>query len=219
MEQTIAQTYLPFLSLDPDDGCSLGGIIFRVSPHPMNPAFIHIIYDHLFQNDCGLNGHVGDNEVFGATINPAIPPPAGILALKAVTHQGQICEKTTECGTCPGLTACATAKKNGADFPVVFSSKDKHATYVVQSECNLLACLDSCTLASSDTPVPLVNAGEPSAHLTEDLTKNGFISSENGWTEQELLNFNPWDPAKDFGGAGNIADDLQDTAFLTPVCP
>jgi hypothetical protein len=219
LEQTLAETYLPFLSLDPEDGCSLGGIVFRLYPHPMDPSLIHIVYDHLFETDCGLNGHTGDNEVFGATINPKIPPPSGILALRAVTHQGQVCEKTTQCGTCPGLNACATAMKNGQAYPVAFSSKDKHATYVEKDQCNFFACFDSCSLNDKDTPVVLVNAGEPSAHLTEDLTKNGFITAENGWTKQELFNINPWDPDTEFGGAGNIAEDLQDPAFLTPVCP
>ena len=218
-EQTLAETYLPFLSLDPDDGCSLGGIVFRLYPHPTDPAFVHIIYDHLFETDCGVNGHTGDNEVFGATINPQIPPPEGIVALRAVTHQGQICEKTTACGVCPDLNACATGMKNGKAYPVAFSSKDKHATYVEQDQCNVFACFDSCSLNEKDTPVLLVNAGEPTAHLTEDLTTNGFITEQNGWTKQELFNFNPWDPAKEFGGAGNIAEDLQDPAFLTPVCP
>ena len=219
LEQTLAETYLPFLSLDPADGCSLGGIVFRLFPHPDDPAFIHIIYDHLFETDCGLNGHTGDNEVFGATIDPKVPPPAGIIALRAVTHQGEICEKTTQCGSCPGLNPCGTAMKNGQAYPVVFSSKDKHATYVEKSQCTVISCFDSCKLNAEDTPVILVNAGEPSAHLTEDLSENGFITEANGWTKPELFNFNPWDPMKEFGGAGNIADDLQDAAFLTPVCP
>lgn len=219
LEQTLAETYLPFLSLAPDDGCSLGGIVFRLYPHPTDPNFIHIIYDHLFETDCGINGHTGDNEVFGATIDPKVAPPEGIIALRAVTHQGEFCEKTTECGTCSGLMACGTAMKNGKAFPVVFSSKDKHATYVVQGECNVFSCLDECALNAKDTAVPLVNAGEPTAPLTNNLTSSGFITTENGWTKMELFNFDPWDPAKEFGGAGNIADDLQDPAFLTPVCP
>ena len=78
---------------------------------------------------------------------------------------------------------------------------------------------DDETLAKAPAVVPLVNAGEPSGHLIEDLTKDGFITDANGWKEQELFNFNPWDPMKEFGGAGNIHDDLQDDAFLTPACP
>lgn len=218
-EQKIAEDYMPFLSIDPEDGCPLGGIVFRLRPHPANPKMIHIIYDHLFEEDCGLGGHVGDNEVFGATIDPAVPPPAGILTLVAVTHQGTACEKTTKCGSCGGLDACSTAQKKGADYPVVFSADGKHATYVQKGECSFLSCFDSCAQAPSEPPTPLVNAGEPSKHLIEDLTANGFITAANGWTKMELFNFNPWDPGKDFGTAGNVADDLQDSAFEAPVCP
>jgi len=43
--------------------------------------------------------------------------------------------------------------------------------------------------------------------------------SPNGWTEPALQHFDPWDPSKTFGGAGNIASDLQDPAFAAAPCP
>lgn len=219
-EEKIARDYLPFLSLDPGDGCPRGGIVVRVRPHPDNAALIHIVYDHLYEKDCGLTAHAGDNEAFGATIDPNVPPPAGILTLVAIGHQATICEKTTKCGSCGGLDACATAMKNGAAYPVVFSSKDKHAGYVQKDKCNpILSCFDTCTLAPSSTDVPLVNVGEPGAPLVKDLTDQGFITQANGWTEQDLFHCDPWNTSKDFGGAGNIAGDLVDAAFVPPVCP
>lgn len=219
-ELETAQNYLPFLSLDPADGCPRGGILFRLRPHPDKPNLIHIVYDHLYEKDCGLTAHAGDNEAFGLTIDPAIPAPAGILALRAVGHQATICEKTTSCGACGGLSPCSTAQKNGAAFPVVFSSKDKHASYVEKDTCNpILSCFDTCALAPTSDAPPLVNAGEPSAHLVSDLTTEGFINEANGWTEQDLFHFDPWDTSKDFGGAGNIAGDLEDPAFVPPACP
>ena len=63
----------------------------------------------------------------------------------------------------------------------------------------------------------MVNAGEPNAHLTEDLTDAGFITAANGWTEASLLHFNPWG-GTDFGGAGNVTGDLTDPAFDLPAC-
>src|SRR5690349_7317791 len=57
LEQKLAEDYLPFVSLDPGDGCALDGYVVRVTKHPMDPTKIHIIYDHLYQKDCGLNGH------------------------------------------------------------------------------------------------------------------------------------------------------------------
>ncbi|MDI1432076.1 hypothetical protein [Polyangium sorediatum] len=219
-EASLAESYLPFLSLDPDDGCPRGGIVYRVRPHPDDATRIHIVYDHLYERDCGLTAHAGDNEAFGVTIDPSIPPPAGILAMRAVGHQATLCEKTTECGACWDLPACATAMKDGALFPVVFSSKDKHAGYVEKDTCNpFLACLDTCTLAPTSAKPPMVNAGEPDAPLVSNLTTQGFIHAANGWTEQELFDVNPWEPEKDFGGAGNVAGDLVDPAFVPPACP
>src|SRR5262245_11444320 len=63
-EAAWAAAYLPYLSDDPDDGCPVSGIVYRVHPHPDDPAFVHIVYDRLYDDDCGLTGHAGDNEVF-----------------------------------------------------------------------------------------------------------------------------------------------------------
>src|SRR5262249_39139245 len=152
------------------------------------------------QNDCGLSGHVGDDEVFGVTVDPKLPPPDGIVAIKAISHQGTLCEKTSECGQC-GLDACSTQDVGGKPMPVVFSSKDKHGSYATQSSCSAFTtCFDSCTLAPTQMPLPLVNAGEPDGHLTENLTTNGFITGANGWSESALMDFNPWEAGKKFGG-------------------
>ncbi len=213
LELSLAQAYLPVLAVHPQDGCPLGGIVFRARRHPLDPTLVFIIYDHLFQRDCGLTSHPGDNEVFAATINPATPAPAGLTALRAISHQGTICQKVGTCGTCGTLSAC---EQNASGRPIVYFSKDKHGGYTTLSSCNTLTCLDQC--AVGDRPgVPLVNAGEPTAHLTEDLTDAGFITAANGWTDASLLHFNPWGTV-DFGGAGNVAGDLIDPAFDTPAC-
>jgi hypothetical protein len=220
VEAQIAESYLPYLGVTEDDGCPLGGIVYRVRPHPTNAALILIVYDHLFQKDCGLTGHVGDNEAFGITVDPKKPPPAGILSMRAIGHQNTLCEKVTECGVCPGEAACDTAQYKGAAWPVVYSSKDKHAGYVQMDQCSLFtSCFDSCSLPATPATPPMVNAGEPNAHLTEDLTDDGFITAANGWTEMSLFHYNPWDPTTDFGSAGNVADDLVDPAFEPPACP
>lgn len=213
LEARLAQDYLPVLGVHPQDGCPLGGIVYRARPHPLDPTLVFIIYDHLFERDCGITQHVGDNEVFAITINPATPAPLGITAMRAISHQATICQRVTTCATCGGATACET---NGSGRPIIYYSKDKHGGYASLSGCNTLTCLDQC--AVGDRPgVPLVNVGEPNAHLTEDLTDAGFITAANGWTEAEVLHFNPWG-APDFAGAGNVALDLIDPAFDTPAC-
>ena len=54
-ELQLAADYEPFISLDPGDGCPLDGLLVRVRPHPADPSKVLIVYDQLFQHDCGLN--------------------------------------------------------------------------------------------------------------------------------------------------------------------
>lgn len=215
-ELEVARGSLPVLAVHPQDRCPLGGLVFRLRPHPTgaDAGLLAITWTHLFERDCGLTSHVGDNEGFGATINPALPPEQRISALRAIAHQATLCERTTTCGRCAGLTPCE--RPTPSEPPLVFSSRDKHAGYLSLSACGTLTCLDVCAMGRR-TGVPLVNAGEPDAPLTRDLTDGGFITTANGWTEQSLFHFDPWGAA-DFGSAGNVKGDLEDAAFLTPAC-
>ena len=215
-EMILAVTYRPFLSVHSDDGCALSGIAVRVWPHPADATKIAIIYDHLFETDCGLGGHVGDNEVFGMAVDPAIPPPQGILGIRTASHQATICERITDCGPCTD-NACDTAMVGGVSMPVVYSSKDKHGTYARLSQCGLGTCFDTCELAPTAHDPPMINVGEPGATLVTNLTQGGLITSANGWTEAELMDFDPWGTV-DFGGAGNVAEDFVDPTFLVGLC-
>jgi len=60
-------------------------------------------------------------------------------------------------------------------------------------------------------------SGHPLVH---DLTTQGFVTAQNGWTKSELLDFDPW-KAGTFGGAGDVSKDLVDTSFVidTTGCP
>lgn len=216
-EAQLALQYLPVLALHPQDGCPLGGIVFRLRPHPMDPdgGLLAVTWTHLYERDCGLTSHVGDNEAFGGTIDPALPPHLGLVALRAISHQNTLCERTTTCGSCPGLTPCE--RTDAGEKPMLYASKDKHGGYVSLSGCGTFTCLDTCAVGRQ-LGVPVVNAGEPNFPLTRDLSDGGgFITTANGWTEQSLFHFDPWGAA-DFGGAGNVKGDLEDTAFLTPAC-
>jgi hypothetical protein len=218
-ELQLAIDYMPFVSMDPQDGCALDGMVVRVRPHPADPTKILIVYDHLFQNDCGLGGHIGDDEVFGISVDPKLPAPTGILAIRAASHQGTACERDTECTTCSNdsRSACELAADGGAMWPIVYASKAKHGQYA--NKCSALTtCLDQCTLNAMRAHPPVVNAGEPGHPLVTDLTTQGFITAANGWTEATLQHFDPWVANKNFGGAGNIASDLQDAAFEAAPC-
>lgn len=208
IEAQLAAASLPVLGVHPSDACARSGLLYRARKHPLDPTLVFIVYVHLFERDCGLTSHVGDDEVFAVTVNPSV----GVTAMRAISHQGTLCERRSDCGTCNGASACETSSGR----PIVYFSKDKHAAYVSRSACGTLTCLDQC--ASGDRQgIPLVNAGEPNAPLTEDLTDAGFITAANGWTEASLLHFNPWGGAK-FGGAGSVTSDLTDPAFDTPAC-
>ena len=216
-ELRLANDYMPFVSLDPGDGCPLDGMLVRVRRHPADPTKILIIYDHLFQDDCGLGGHVGDDEVFGIAVDPTKPAPAGILAIKAASHQNTPCERDTECSTCGGGDARPVCDLAGGR-PVVYPSKDKHGQYASKAGCPLIGtCLDQCTLAATPVHPPITNAGEPGHPLTTNLTTSGFVTPANGWTKAELMNFDPWS-GMNFGGAGNVAADLVDATFTAGIC-
>lgn len=222
-ELDIATRYLPYIALAPDDGCTRSGLLVRVRPHPQDATKLLVIYDHLFETDCGLNGHTGDNEVFGVAIDPALPPPAGILAIKTASHQATLCERVTTCRnatSCSGGSepACDLAEYDGAMYPVLYASKDKHGQYARKSSCGFGSCFDQCSANPTPHRPPIANAGEPGKPLTNDLTANGFITAANGWTKTELMSFDPWG-APDFGSAGNVADDLVDPTFEVAICP
>ncbi|HZO12751.1 MAG TPA: hypothetical protein VFB62_05825 [Polyangiaceae bacterium] len=214
-EEAMARDYFPFLSIHPDDQCPLHGVLYRLSPHPSDATKIHILYDVLYERDCGLNGHVGDNEAMGVFVDPQQPAPRGILAVRTISHQNTICEKQTTCGTLPNCEACVTAMRNNAMYPVAFSSKDKHGGYTRENSCDTSVLCDAggCALNTVAPDSLFVNAGEPEAHLVDNLTTQGFITQANGWTEQELFDLDPWGTT-DFGGAGNVAEDLIDAAFV-----
>jgi hypothetical protein len=214
--------YLPYLALDPGDGCTRSGLLVRVRPHPQDATKLLVIYDHLFETDCGLNGHTGDDEAFGVAIDPSIPPPGGILAIKTASHQSTPCQRITECRnptTCPNdpRSACDVAAIDGEMYPVLYASKDKHGQYAKKSSCGFGTCFDTCTANPTPHRPPIANAGEPGHPLTSNLTTTGFITSANGWTKAELMNVDPWGP-DDFGGAGNIAGDLVDATFEPALC-
>jgi hypothetical protein len=222
LERSLATDYLPFVSVHPSDGCKTHGLLVRIAPHPKEPKRVMMWIDVLYDQDCGANGHPGDDEMFGAVIDPSKPAPTGILALRAISHQGTPCEHTSTCGSCTGMTACATAERAGKTYPVVFPSKDKHGNYVDKGACDTSFICDfgGCGLASAPDTAPIVNAGEPAHPLVHDLTTEGFVTSANGWTQAALMHFDPW-KAGTFGGAGDVSKDLVDVSFVidTKACP
>jgi hypothetical protein len=221
-ESAWANEYFPFYAIHPSDGCKTHGVLYRLSPHPADSSKLVIVYDVLYDADCGANGHDGDDEVFAVLADPSRKGKDGILAVRAISHQNTPCEHDTTCGVCQGMTACGTAQRNGAAYPVVYASKDKHGNYADKPTCDtsLICDFGGCGLPSSADAPPLVNAGEPGKPLVTNLTTQGFVTQTNGWTHAELFDFDPW-KAGNFGGAGDVSKDLVDPAFvIAPTgCP
>jgi len=180
-----------------------------------------VVYVVLYNDDCGMAGHPGDDEVFAAAIDPARPAPEGILAMVAIAHQGTLCETETRCETCgPDGNTCSTAEVGGADWPVVFVSHGKHGNYLKDGigfgRCDGNCFFaDECDQAELAAEAPMLNAGEPEHPLTRDLTDAGLVTAEHGF-QDELLHFDPWS-GESFGDAGVVADDLVDPAFDVPI--
>jgi hypothetical protein len=216
-ELALAKDYFPYFSIDPREDCSRHGVLFRMSPHPDDPTKIAIWYVVLYEKDCGLRGlgsHVGDDESFGEIIDPKIPAPAGILAIRAISHQDTTCERVSTCGTLPGCAPCDTAVRSNQLYPIVYSSFHKHGNYANLATCTSWLCdFHGCGLSGAADEPTFVNAGEPDRPLVRDLTTDGFVSPAKGWSESSLMHFDPWSEHK-FGGAGNVTDDLLDAAFL-----
>lgn len=221
LEAKIAAEYAPFFSVHPSDGCKTHGILYRIAPHPKEKGRLMMWFDVLFEKDCGANGHVGDNEMSGVVIDPSKPAPAGILAVRSISHQNTACQRITTCGQCGGMTACTTGIRNGIAVPVIFASKDKHGTYIDKATCDASFICDfgGCALAPTPSTSLLVNAGEPTKPLVKNLSTQGFVNAKNGWSEASLMDFDPW-KAGNFGGAGDVSKDLVDEAFVvdTTAC-
>src|SRR6185503_13966157 len=126
---------------------------FRARPHPDDTALVHVVYTRLYERDCGIGPHPGDNEAFGVTIDPSVAAPRGLVSIVAVSHQNTPCQRTTTCGQCDGLDACDV---DGDGRAVLYSSKDKHGGAVdLERGCGVTSCLEQCVMPDASFTVPL----------------------------------------------------------------
>jgi hypothetical protein len=205
-EQEVAERNLPALSLHPDEHCGTPrAIVYRVRRHPDMPARLAVTYVVLYAWDCGdVNGHLGDNEAFGITVDTdAQPGPAGTVGIITVAHRSTACEAVSTCVAQPGTGACAAP---GSSRVVVYPSRDKHANYFSLDACSL-NCFDTCANAPPAPPTALLDVGGPDMPHSHDLTAEGLVRAEDGW-DPLLLHYDPWS-GRLFGDAGDVRGQLE----------
>jgi hypothetical protein len=146
---------------------------------------------------CGLTAHSGDSE--RVVLNLALLPDDGpgdvaVIGTYTAAHEGTV----TDHGLLLEGDALSTA-----EFPVdpatgeprwqVYASDGKHATYHTVQLCEdaeVILCLDEdCAPDNVDDPErydhlpPIINVGEETASLLDDLARIGFVD-EDPWVDQ-----------------------------------
>jgi hypothetical protein len=211
LEREVAELNFPRVLMAVDEACGAPhGVIYRVRPHPAQPARLAITYIVLYGNDCGpLNGHVGDAESFAISVGlDAQPGSPATVGIEAWAHAGTTCASTSSCQTAAATSECGAGSGAISSEVVIYASREKHASYLSLDTCDD-NCLDSCS-AGERIIGPLLNVGEPGQPLVTDLTAQGFVQRADGWAD-ELLHFNPWGSAE-FGGGGRLDKPLTDLA-------
>ncbi len=208
-EAALASHHLPYLSLMPIDGCPTSGLAVRVTPEP---AGVRIRYAWLFDHACETAITDGGGGVISLLVDPA---KNALVSMRAIARPDTSCQSISTCGICLGQSPCAVL----ADKPAVWASQDRHGLYVNrQLRCTQTgACSSVCSDAMKPTAPPIVNVGEPQAPLVRDLTADGFIQPQNGWTSVSLQHYDPWGGLP-FGTGPSVAALLSGTDTATPVC-
>lgn len=210
-EATLAQAYLPFLSIAPDDACPTNGLVVRVTPAEV-PGLVRLRYVWLFDRDCDV-GRQGVDGPISLLVDPSKPSPTGIVGVRTVAWPDTFCQRISTCGTCLGQLTCDEL----GGLPAVWAARDRHAVYATRSVTCMQtgACLAQCADATERAMPPIVNVGEPDVPLVHDLSTNGFITSANGWQSMRLYDYDPWSGAP-FGDAPPVSALLD--GFDPPSC-
>jgi hypothetical protein len=186
-EMQLAQLFFPSLHFKSGEDCANPDplvVIFRARPLSYNgvfhPEYVAIHYVVLYEQDCGFNGHVGDNEAFIVFLfnNGSQWLYQGI---SATAHWGE--------GDWEGQTTSSGGQ--------LWVSENKHGNYVEFSRCGYGPAFDDCEQNGAARSYWLFNAGEPNAPITNSL---GTIYPP--WSLEYV-----WDGTR-FGDAGIIREQL-----------
>lgn len=211
-ELALATRFLPYLSIAPLDGCKTSGLVFRVTP--ADGGRVRIRYAWLFDRSCDAVVSEGGGGAISMLVDPA---DETIVSLRAIARPGTSCQAVSTCGVCLGQTPCATLGTPAR--PAVWLSQDRHGLFVNRTlRCTQTgACAATCADAPTPGAPPMINAGEPFAPLTRDLTRDGFVRSDNGWQSPSLMHHDPWGGLP-FGNGPSVSSLLVGQNTDTPAC-
>ena len=171
-----------------DPGAMMGDI-GRVAPTPGEPfgviVFVVLAYS-IDYGSCGVSGHDGDPERVALHL---VGIDGGVRVAEAYTaaHEYTAGDRSA---THAGTELVYSAEPRW----VVFPSRDKHGTYATVDGCesSVIPCVaEQCAPdgvavpGAYDRVSPVVNAGEDTARLVEDLGALGF-PGDDAWADQDF---------------------------------
>lgn len=143
---------------------------------------VELHYYHLWQKDCGRNGHPLDTEHVAVLIRPSEDhlDSAHWKAIYwyAAAHENTVCDVSQ-------IARASTlhAEEGGA---TVWISPGKHASYLNRALCQKGCGADRCENMTSFVPAKVINLGEPGF----PMNGSAFISSSAWPLESKMSNSN-----------------------------
>jgi hypothetical protein len=166
----------------------------RVMPlgGPKVHVFIMLGYSRDY-GQCGFTAHNGDSERVALELQLIGGGDAQVMQVYTAAHEGEATDRSQVFGSSKlGSLTYANDAQTGEPRWVVYSSRNKHATYGLQALCegSYVWCLsDACAANGVSNPkdyealFPTVNVGEDWARLVDDLSSVGF-GGESVWSGQ-----------------------------------
>lgn len=195
-EQEILERFRPLVRLHPRDRAlrdpeSVIAHVARVQKLDDSPLRVRLYVTILYTRDygnCGFHKHPGDTERVVLELDELDDGSLILSRLYLAAHEFSILDHSRRLETDELNQVAYAEDEDGVLRWVVYSAKNKHASYVDDRFCErgALPCLeDDCANydAGSLLLAPVVNAGEPDAPLVESLEDLGY-PGEEAWVEQ-----------------------------------
>jgi len=137
------------------------GQVFPIAMMGKSWSFVEIHYYHLWNRDCGLNGHELDAEHVSALIWAASSTEPWFLWKArywyAAAHEETICDASHA-----AQSGLINAEQEG---PTIYISAGKHASFLDQTACRGGCGSDSCSVMKPIAINKIVNLGERNAPM------------------------------------------------------